>query len=511
MQHLLFLTVLFLAGTSLLTAQHGISEDMLNTLRAQGVNIDGPVPPMTATSISETGIDIDYSATRGELVHFERYNNLSHSEAFAEQRDADMEFYNEIGLHGKVYRVWMEQNRFFNEQTGKVEFHEMVDYLNDASQVTDYLMVNCNHLGPVTDWELSEQEAVDRLATIFSALKTRWPKVKYLEVTNEPDYSGEGFTPDNYYEIYRIYYQAVNKVNDDLQPEVPLQVGGPSTAQFSLEWMNGFLDDYKADKSKSKRLDFISYHGYFVRPDSAYILFKDNPSLVHDQRERLNEVLRAQGIQTDIPVFITEMGLYPGPSFDDYPTMRYDHLRQAAGIPSLFYWYLEDEHTYPFNWVFRHQTEGRKDQLVSRNERGEPYVHTGKLTPYGNMLLMMSMMKQERLEVELTDSIVAGKGVYAMAAKDSSGLSVLVWNFQGTATEGYNVSLNLKHLAGELNGGKAVLKTYRIDKENSNYHTNLDQANLQLTGKELVDLQDSFSTSLRMDPNSLCLLILEPQ
>ena len=77
-----------------------------------------------------------------------------------------------------------------------------------------------------------------------------------------------------------------------------------------------------------------------ITPENEYILFKDNPSLVKDQRTQLNSELASRGISTDIPVFITEMGIYPGPAFDDFVTMKNDHLRQAAGMASLFYWYL---------------------------------------------------------------------------------------------------------------------------------------------------------------------------
>ena len=107
------------------------------------------------------------------------------------------------------------------------------------------------------------------------------PKIKYIEATNEPDYANEGVTPENYYQYYKIYYKAVNKVNADLNPESPLLVGGPSISQFSLTWLKPFLDAYVEDPSPDKRIDFISFHGYYTKPESDYILFKDNPSLVN--------------------------------------------------------------------------------------------------------------------------------------------------------------------------------------------------------------------------------------
>ena len=502
---------LFIFGPA--RSQQGISEDMLNMMRKQGINVDGPAPPMDATKYVRSVVNVDCGTSKGELLHTEKYNNFSHSEAFVQSRDTDVKFYNKIGLHGKIYRVWLERDRFYDPATGKVDFHEMVPYLAAASTVSDYLLVNCNHLGAggKDGWKLSVEESINRLAIILSALKKQFPKVRYIEATNEPDYSNEGFTPANYYDAYTIFYKAVNKVNTELKPAIPLLVGGPSTAQFTLPWMRGFLDAYVKDPSSDKHIDFISYHGYFTKPDSAYIMFKDNPALVKDQRALLSKELTARGLNADMPVFITEMGLYPGPSFDDYPTMKYDRLRQAAGMPSIFYWYMESNNTYPFNWVFRHQTEGRKDQLVSRDEKGQPFVHTEKLTPYGNAMLMMSKLKTERLAASTSTPITSGKGLYALAAKDNSGVSVMVWNYQGKQTEGYTFDMNVNNLPNALKNKNVTVKAYRIDQKTSNYQNGLENANLQLVEQTRKAVRNSYSASLTLEPNALYLLVLEPK
>jgi hypothetical protein len=505
------LTGLALFVFSPVRSQQGISEDMLNMMRKQGINIDGPVPPMDATKYINSVVNVDCATSKGELLHTEKYNNFSHSEAFVQSRSTDVAFYNKIGLHGKIYRVWLENDRFYDPATGKVDFHEMPPYLADASAVSDYLLVNCGHLGMKNDWKLSEQKSVERLAIILSELKKQFPKVRYIEATNEPDYSNEGYTPANYYDTYKIFYKAVNKVNAGLKPAIPLLVGGPSTAQLTLPWMRGFLDSYVKDPSSDKHIDFISYHGYFTKPDSAYIMFRDNPMLVKDQRNELSKELTSRGLNADIPVFITEMGLYPGPSFDDYPTMKYDRLRQAAGMPSIFYWYMESKNTYPFNWVFRHQTEGRKDQLVSRDEKGQPFVHTEKLTPYGNAMLMMSKLKTERLAASTSIPVTNGKGLYALAAKDNSGVSVMVWNYQSKQTEGYRFEVNVNNLPNSLKNKNVKVNAYRIDQKTSNYQNGLENANLQLVEETSKAVKSSYSASLTLEPNALYLLVLEPK
>lgn len=494
----------------LFAQNHDATDDIKKRLKELNIDITKPVTPMVSTSETNASIEINCSVSNGKFLHTEKYNNFSHSLAFVEQRKSDVKFYNEQGLHGSIYRVWLGGMQYYDEKTGQVDLKEMSDYLSDASQVSDFLFLNCSHLGVEKGWNVSTDEKVERLAKILKEMKKNFPKIKYIEATNEPDYANEGLAPDTYYNVYQIYNKAVNKVNSELKPAIPLLLGGPSTAQFTLDWIRAFLDAYVKDSYTEKRIDFLSYHGYFTKPGENYIMFKDNPSLVKDQRTILNAELSQRGISKDIPVFITEMGLYPGPSFDDYVSMKNDHLRQATGMASLFYWYMESDKTYPFNWVFRHQTEGRKDQLVSRDEKGNPFVHTGKFTPYGNMLLMMSKMKKERVSATTSNEIKEGKGLYSLASKDSSGVSVMIWNYQSKNTVGFNAEVKLNNLKTSFRNKNVKVKTYRIDSNTSNFHSNLDNCNLQLVDEKMEQLKGTFSTSLHLEPNTMLLYVIEP-
>ncbi len=486
-----------------------ISEEVLKYLKEQGIDVNAPVGPMLSSSEMDAKLNVDCSNLKGEFLHAEKYNNFSHNKAFAEQRKKDVQFYNKQGLHGKIYRVWMIGNKFYDEKTGTVNLEEMTDYLIDANNVSDFIMLNCSHFGVVRGWDMSSEEKIVRLAKILKEVKRSFPAVKYVEAMNEPDYAHEGVTPENYYQYYKIYYEAVNKVNEDLNPEVPLLIGGPSVSQFSLQWLCPFLDDYIKDPSTEKRIDFISYHGYYTKPDSVYQLFKDNPELVYEQRSILNKELEARGLSTDIPVFVTEMGIYPGPSFDDFVTMKNDHLRQASGVASLLYWYMNSDNVYPFNWVLRHQTEGRKDQLVTRDEKGQPYIHTEKFTPYGNMMVMMSKMKKNRIEVNTSTEINKGLGLYSFAAKDSSGVSVMLWNYQSKNTEGYKVDVEIDNLPVLLKSKITKARIYSIDRNTSNYHASIDNCDLTVVDEKNIDSKSSYSTILTLDPNTLKLIIIE--
>ncbi len=490
--------------------QPAISEEVMQYLKQQGIDPYVHVGPMLTTKLIKAKVNIDCTCKLGEFTHLERYNNFESSNEFVEQRDSDVEFYNSIGLHGEIYRVWLIGNSFYNEMTGQVNISTVSKYLTDASKISDYILLNCSNLGVVKGWSDNEEEKTIRLTKILKELKFNFPQIKYIEVTNEPDYSHEGVTPENYYNFYKIYNNAVNKVNAELKPKIPLLIGGPSVSQFSLEWLRPFLDAYAKDSSPDKRLDFISYHGYYSKLDTEYNLFKDDPSVVKGQREMLNKELKNRGISIEIPVFVTETGMYPGPAFDDFNTIKNDHLRQASGMASLLYWYLNtNDNTYPFNWVMRHRKEGRKDQLVTRDQWQQPFVNTRKFTPYGNMMLMMSKMKKNKISSNVTSTINKGKGLYSLATSDSTGVSVMIWNYQGKGTEGYDAEINIENLPKSLKGKKFSAKIYRIDEKTSNYHSDPANCNLQLVDTQLMNRAIRYHMTLHLEPNTLQLVIFE--
>jgi len=488
----------------------GPPEEIRRKMMTQGASGSGEVPTATATSFTDATITVDSSEPLGELIRTERYNNLTDHHLFVEQRDSDVEFYNKQGLHGEIYRLWIYDADFYNPKTDLYDYGKYADYIADASKLSDHLMFNMNGRGITGDWGLSVEKSQQILIKILSDLKTTYPAFTYIEVLNEPDYE-KRLTPLEYYKVYKVFYQAVNEVNKSLNPKFPLQVGGPSTAQFDLNWIRTFLDEFQKDDSTDKRLDFVSYHGYFTKPGKEYNFYKDNPSLVKDQRSILEKEMMSRGISTDIPTFITEMGIYPGPLFDDYGNMKNDRLRQAAGVMSINYWYLNSENSYPFNWVLRHQTEGRKDQLISRDSTGADMIQTEKFTPYGNSILMASKMKKTRLSVNSSTMIDEGKGIYSIASSDKSGISVMIWNYQSKNTEGYNLDLKIENLPKSLKQNKMNVQTGLIDAKNSNYQYDLENCNLQMAEKTIDPLKGGvFKTSLSLEPNALYLIVLEP-
>lgn len=462
-------------------------------------------------------VTIDFSKSRGAYLHPERFNNVSRARTFPDQRDADVAFLNANGLHGDTYKVWVDAHLIFDAKTGTYNYDGITDYLGDLSRLSDKLLVVMDTRVMIRDSSATPEQVKPVVKTILLELKRRFPQIVYIEAFNEPDHNlAKVMAPAALYGFYKVYYEAVNEVNRELKPAVPLQIGGPGFMQYNETWTTAFLDAFKADPSLAKRIDFFSWHGYGRFPEGtgetsgprAYHFYKFDPSEVASERGKFETALAQRGLDTKIPALITETGIYPGPSFDNPNDPHADALIGAAGIASLHYWYMESPRVRPFNWVLRHFTEERKDQFVTRVGTGQP-IPTNILTPYGNSMAMQAKLKNDRVAAS-SDALIKGQGVYAIATKDRTGAAVMAWNYQHTNTKSYKTRINLGLLPANLRGKTVRQRLYRIDNALSNYWTNPAKANLQVVSDKVVKMGTRHSVQLELTPNALELVELTP-
>ena len=475
-------------------------------------------PAATATAAGPATVAVDFAKSRGPFVHPERYNNVSRARSWAPQRDADVAFFNTSGLHGKVYRTWVDAEQINPVGTDTYDFTRLYDYFDDLSRLSDNLLMVMDTRVSIRDNHRTPQQIKPVIKKIMLHLKHLYPKIRYIEAFNEPDHNlAKTINPEQLYDYYKVYYEAVNEINRELNPAIPLEVGGPAFMQYNTTWTRAFLDGFKADPSPAKRLDFFSWHGYGRFPEGtgeaggprAYSFYKDDPTQVAKERGQFDAEMRSRGLNANIPAFITETGIYPGPSFDNKDDPRPDYLIGAAGVPALHYWYIENPKVYPFNWVVRHSSEERKDQLVSRagSDRKTPLTNT--FTPYGNSMAMMAKLKDERV-VAQSSALQHGKGVYAIATKDRTGAAVMVWNYQHTGTQDYRTTIAMGNIPPALRNKSVCQRRYRIDDKVSNYWSNPAAANLQQVSATVIRPAARHSVSVDLTPNALELVTLEP-
>jgi hypothetical protein len=472
----------------------------------------------SGASSAEATVTVDFDKSRGANLRPERYNNIGRSGRWVEQRDADVAFFNANGLHGKAYRIFVITNELYDPATGKYDYSSATDWLSDVSRLSDEILIVLDSRVQLRDRKETREQIRPHLKRILLDLKKMYPQIKYVEAFNEPDHNlVKVLTPESLYDYYKDVYEIVNEVNRELKPASPLKVGGPAYMFYNEPWLRAFLDRYKADPSPNKRLDFVSWHEYGEFPAGtgdaggprAYRFYKTDPSEVASHRIKFNEEMRSRGLNVNTPSFITEIGIYPGPSFDNQNDPRPDYLIGAAGVSALTYWMLESPNNYPFNWVMRHGGEERKDQLISRAGPDKKTPLTNTFSPYGNSLGMMAKLKDERVAVQ-SNTLKAGKGVYAIATKDGTGAAVMVWNYQHTGSQAYRTTINFGQLPPTLRGKPLRQRMYRIDDKLSNYWANPATANLQQVSDTTVQPGQRHTVNVDLTPNALQLVVLEP-
>jgi hypothetical protein len=127
-------------------------------------------------------------------------------------------------------------------------------------------------------------------------------------------------------------------------------------------------------------------------------------------------------------------------------------------------------------------------------------------------MLMQSKMKDIKVSA-VSDSIAAGKGVYALGSKDKTGkkgVSVMVWNYQHTNTASFQTRIDMANLPGNLRNAPVRQQVYRIDEATSNYYTNPETANLQLVDDRVVQVDKDYTQTVTLSPNALYLIVLDP-
>jgi hypothetical protein len=230
----------------------------------------------TATETSDASlkpafVSVDFGAPQGALVRTERFNTWDNGDPAPELRAEDVTFLNEQGLHSEIVRIGFSVDEHCDVAANACDFSSIADWIGDISDATDSLVV---HLTPkhIIEQHRPPADAKHLLKLAIRELKKRFPKIDYIEATNEPDWEFHGaqiyahkepvLQPEQVYPYYVPFYQAVNEVNKELSPSAQIKIGGPALTGMTKTWMTAFLDGYAADQNPDKRLDFISFHGY---------------------------------------------------------------------------------------------------------------------------------------------------------------------------------------------------------------------------------------------------------
>lgn len=358
------------------------------------------------------------------------------------------------------------------------------DYLSSVSQHCDEIMLNVmRYIKEIQQQTISIEEWKEVVKTGLMHYKIKFPKIRYIEVLNESKVPHFGGVPyDEYYTYYRVVNNAVNEINRELNPELPLLIGG--NANHYPKGLTEFFDDFATDSSRSKRIDFISLHEYGAA---------DIPMKFKGIEDEVKSMLDDFNIEKRIPIFVTELGFKGLPTTDIK-----DNLKQAAFITSAIFFNRHAKQMKLFPWVLYHTPMQLSHvQFDTKN----------RMTPFGASLKMLNYHKKREVKTFFGANSKDGKGLKILATKDQKSIAIQVWNYEGK--EG-SVRVNLKQLDQVINSTKVKIRKFLIDSDHSNVLTSATGiGELELVKEEIARRTKITQLKQTLESNALVMWVLD--
>jgi hypothetical protein len=407
-------------------------------------------------------------------------------------------------IHPKVTRIWVSPDTYASG------YDKLYPTFDQVTAHSDRVMINllpCAGLFGAAD----PSDCLTRMEDGLRHYKEKYPTLEYVEIFNELDFS---MTAADYYPWYQRGYEIINRINADLNPGIPLRVGGPSASSFlycpdtDSGWLKDFLQLYAQDTTVDKKLDFISYHSYNLAQKELDACHNPvYPPQAALQKGIVSSLLGRLGLPTTIPVYVTEVGLFAGPKTGtgtdgSANSPAQDQVIQAAGMATLDTQYTLGRMDAPYHWVFNHPQWDRKSMFVDGVD--------GVVLPYYNVVRMQSMLKTKLLTgTTVSTPLDHGRGINVLATVDGTGLAAMVTNYQAfDRTVVHTVTFNPGTLP--WTGRSVRMDRYLVDATTSNY--NADPAASALQKVESVTLAAGASAKrvFTLQPNAVSLIVYTP-
>jgi hypothetical protein len=462
------------------------------------------LPGGTGGPSATSAITIDCAQPQGSVMRFEQAN--VHSTTSALPGEKARKWLQD--LKHSTLRTWLAL-RTINKEGYNYNYTSGVGAetsLTYYSTVTDSLLIALTAYTPSSSFPLpgngkgtAFQNYITQTLVYY---KNKFPKIKFIQAGNEPDYNGESAA--DYYEVYKDYYKAINAANAQLglsgTNRIMLSNGAfTSTTNFAalMSYTNQFLALYAADSDPGKRLDFFSMNCYTEQT---------NPKLFETAKSQVTAALAAKGI-TPRQVFVTEYGLSGGTFI---PAAWVQAQLMTAWAPAqlakAFYLY-EGGVDRVFNWSISHGEIIHKSELADLNNA---YPN-----PYGYALMFGREVADRGTRIKATSAKLSaqGLGINALAAMgNGKGIAAMVWNYNYTNfTPDQDIKVQFNNIPQTaFANGKINVKIYYIDSKNNNIYSNPTQQSLAVTSETAANYSATLSLSLKLEGNSVALITLNP-
>jgi hypothetical protein len=358
------------------------------------------------------------------------------------------------------------------------------DYLDSVGAHSETVMMNIRRY---------EQEVLTGMLTfekwkqVFKSAvqhyKQRCPNLRYIEVLNEPTAENQSNlrSIEDYYGFYRCAYEAINELKAELNPALPLLVGG--NAGFGTKHAVHLVRDFGRDASPSKRLDFLSFHHYSLGR---------GPAEIAGWEDEIDAALAQAGLPTDIPIYVTEIGY--GHRWRGDPAKN---LWQAAGMTAYQYQARHAPDLRLFPWVQYHS----QAQIAFVEFDTEL-----RMTPFGAAVKMLRMHREREVAATSSGLQQDGNGLGALATMDDAGVTIHLWNLQPDGETSARAEVSVANLPERLRTGHLVIRRYLIDSTHSNCLATPDKpGGLEMVGERRVQGSAVLRFSAELEPMALCL------
>ena len=361
------------------------------------------------------------------------------------------------------------------------------DYLDSVSAHSETVLLNVRRYEQEV---LTGMLTFDKWQEVFKAgvrhYKERCLNLRYIEVLNEPTAKNQSNLGKigNYYPFYRCAYEAINELNAELKPALPLLVGGSSG--FRTTEAIRLIGDFARDPNPAKKLDFLSFHHYWVKA----------PTEVAGWETEIDTALEKASLSTDLPIFVTEIG-YANKWMADPKK----NLWQAAGMTAYQYQACHAPDLRLFPWVQYHS-----EQQIAFVQF-DPKL---RMTPYGAAVKMLRMHRKQEVATTSSGLDKDGNGLGALATLDDTGLTVHLWNLQPDGKTAARAEVTLANLPETLGTGPLVVRRYLIDSTHSNcLEVPNHPGGLDLVEERTIEGAGSLQLSTELEPMALCLWEVE--
>lgn len=469
---------------------------------------DLPVPPdeikeEPPLDESDSRIIVDYALTKGDVMKLGKFN--THSTSSPLPSASTKEWLQ--GLGQSVMRTWIQVRYVYNNGNYNYNYQYagsrvgVEDALAFYSETTDSLLVSLSAYNAINNYSLPEGDGFTALIKhLLIYYKTKFPKIKYIQVGNEPDHNN--YTMDRYYPLYKHYYTALNEANAELNLSANdrlLISNGPFTSNVPnmITYARSFLDAYTEDPDPAKRLDYFSFHSYGET---------NRPLELRGAKKAIDAMMQDYDLPS-IPVFVTEYGLAGGSTLPSGMNMDRMVTMQPSGQFTKAFYLYEGGIDGVFNWSIHHATMPQKSLLLD--------VERTYAAPYGYAIQLAQELshRKTRYQAESKNINDLGLGTHVLAAANGTeGMAILVWNFywrEAPTDAAFNILV--KNLPQHIYAGKVKKTIYLVDSQHNNYFLNDAHTSLKVYSEELLQSQAHLKIPLVLGPEAVALILLRPE